>query len=304
MTRLDKLLKWISVVLGLAALGFFAFDVVLFTDLQPRMVALEPITQAEENLFKWTGVGLLLLLGFCLTSLLRTANYLRRASKVTFLYIALIISGGISLLFVFSDVALLSDIGKQYRHGLSQPEWLVLYVVMGFQVLTALAYLTFHLFGFRQENLLEQVALDSNIFLIAQYVGILCGLMGLAFSSLGYIYPRGWNQDIHTTTGLIVLLIPYGLVVGYWLLTKLQEKERLLYDEKQRQDIGKSAFMTLILSVVIMVSVFIANYNNLGGVTCVLWLPIYLYSALFLFSLGNVYFSWKNSSLTRPPSQL
>ena len=295
MTRLDKLLKWTSLILGLVALAFFVFDVVIFTDLQPRMMVFEPITQAKENLFNWTGVGLLLFLGFCLTSLLRTVNYLRRAQKVTWLDIVLVISGVISILFVFADVALLSDIGKQYRHGLAQPEWLVLYLVMGFQFLAALAYLLFHLFGFKQENLLEQVALDSNIFLMVQYVGILCGLMGLASSSLGYLFPKGWDQHIHTTISLIILLIPYGLAVGYWFLTKFWEKERRFYDEKQRQDIGKSAFVTLILSVIIMIGLFIANYNDLSGITSVLWLPIFLYSVLFLFSLGNIWLSWKEA---------
>jgi len=286
-------LKWTGISLGLGSLGFFVFDLVLILKLQPRMVAFEILTPAEVNLFNWTGVGLLIFLGFCLASLLRSVNYLRRAPRVTILYIAMIISGILAFLFTFSDIALLSDIVKQYRLGLGQPEWLLLYPLMVFQFLMLLATLYLHVYAFRPEDLLHQVALDSNIFLIVQYVGLLCGLLGLAFSSLGYIFPGPWKLTIHTLTSMILFMTPYGLAVGYWLMTKLLEKDRRLYDEKQSQDIGRSAFFTLLMTAILMVCLFIANFNDLGGVTSMLWLPIWLFSSVFFFSLGIVYLSWK-----------
>ena len=84
---------------------------------------------------------------------------------------------------------------------------------------------------------------------------------------------------------LITLLIPYALVVGYWLITKLQEEHRHWYDEKQIQDIGKSAFLTLVLSVILMSMLFIINYSNLSCVVSLLCLPLYLFSVLLFFSL-------------------
>ncbi len=93
---------------------------------------------------------------------------------------------------------------------------------------------------------------------------------------------------------LITLLIPYALVVGYWLITKLQEEHRHWYDEKQIQDIGKSAFLTLVLSVILMAMLFLINYSNLSGVVSLLWLPLYLFSVLLFFSLGNLYLTGKD----------
>jgi hypothetical protein len=291
MTRLNRLLKNIGVALGFLSLVFFVFDFFVFSRLRPKMINFEALSGFEESLMNWVGVGLLLFLAFCLLSLLQIASYLKKAKKITFLPLLLIVGGVLSLVFIFSDVALLSDIGKQYKYSLSQPEWLILYPIMAFQFMMAIVFLYLHLSGFLKWKQLKHVVRDSNIFLIVQYVGIICGLMGLVSSSLGFFFSRAWNLDLHVTISSIVLLIPYVLVVSYWLITKLQEKDRQWYDEKQLQDVGRSAFLTLILSIVFMTGLFIANYQNLGGVISIIWLPLYLFSVLLLFSLGNLYFN-------------
>ena len=291
MTPSDKLLRNVNVVFGFVSLAFFGFDFFVFAKLRPRMVAFETVSPAEEGLLTWVGVGLLLLLIFYLLSLFRLAQHLKKAQRITPLSIVLLVGGILSFIFVFSDVALLSDIDKQYRHGLTQPEWLLVYPIMGGQLITTVAFTYLHLFGFRDDSQVGHVARDSNIFLIVQYVGIICGLMGLALASLGFVFSHGWNLHTHTTITSIILLMPYALSVGYWLVTKLQEEHRQWYDEKQLQDVGKSAFLALGLSVVAMTGLFVANYNNLTGIVSALWLPFYLFLVVFLFSSGNLYFS-------------
>jgi len=234
---------------------------------------------------------LLFFLAFCLLSLLRTVQHLKKSSSVSFLSIALVILGVLALLFVFSDVALLGDIAKQYRHGLDQPEWMLVYPIMGFQLFVALVFTYFHVAGFSKDAQPEFVARDSNIFLVVQFVGVMCGLMGLVLASLGFVFARAWSLAVHTTMSSIILLSPYGLAVAYWLLTKLREDNRQWFDEKQLLDVGKSAFLTLVASVVFMVALFIANYNNLSGVISITWLPLYLFFVLFLFSATNLFFA-------------
>jgi len=291
MKKLENLLKYTTVFLGFVSSVFFVINYFILSRLRPKMIRFEVVSQAEENLMNIVGVGLLLFLAFCLLSLLWIVRYLKRARKVNLFSVVLIIAGVLSLLFVFSDVALLNDIGKQYKHGLAQPEWLILYPIMAFQFMTGLILTFSHLFGLKEKDKVKHVAKDSNIFLIVQYVGVVCGLMGLSLSSLGFLFPRAWSLNIHTTISSTVLLMPYALAVSYWLFTKLQEKDRQWYDEKQMQDVGKSAFLTLLLTVFFMILLFVLNYNNLGGVISITWLPLYLFSALFLFSLGNLYFN-------------
>ncbi len=294
MTKPDNLAKNIGIVFGFAAVAFFVYDYIVFGALRPRMVAFEAVGAAEEGLLNWVGVGLLVFLAFCLISLFRLVQYLRKAERIPLSSLLLMAAGVVSLLFVFADVALLSDIGNQYEAGLAQPEWALVYPIMGFQLATAAVFTYVHLFGFGRDGQVEHVARDGNIFVVVQYVGIICGLMGLALSSLGFVYARAWNLQVHTTISLIVLLSPYVLAVGYWLVTKLQEQHRQWYDEKQRQDVGKSAFLALALSVLWMIGLFVANYHDLSGVVSMLWLPLYLYLVLFLFSSGNLYFGGKD----------
>ena len=294
MKKKEQLMRGVSVVLGLTSIAFFVFDFFVFESLRPKMVRFEAISGAEEKLINWVGVGLLIFLAFCLLSLYQIARYLKYADKVTLFSLSLIVGGVLSLLFIFGDVALLSDIGKQYRHGLAQPEWLMIYLVVGFQFVTAIVFTYLHLSGFLKGKQLKYVAQDSNIFLMVQYVGVICGLLGLSSSSLGFVFPRAWSLQIHTTTSSIILLIPYTLVTVYWIFIKFQEKTGQWFDEKQLQDIGKSAFLTLVLNVIFMTVLFIINYNSLSGVVSILWLPLYLFSVLFLFSSGNLYFSAKD----------
>jgi hypothetical protein len=197
----------------------------------------------------------------------------------------------LALLFVFSDVALLGDIAKQYRHGLYQPEWMLVYPIMGFQLFVALVFTYFHVAGFSKDQHQEFVARDSNIFLVVQFVGVVCGLMGLVLASLGFVFASAWSLTVHTTITSFILLFPYGLAVLYWLITKLREEKRQWYDEKQLLDVGKSAFLTLVVSVVFMTALFIANYGNLSGVIRIIWLPLYLFFVLLLFSASNLFFA-------------
>jgi len=290
MKIMDRFLKWAGILIGIAPLGFFVFDLLFFQDLRPRMVAFEPVTAIDENKIIWTGVGLLLYLGCCSVSLLRMVNYLRRAKKVNFIYLASILAGAVAFLFVFADISLLSDIGKQHSYGFPQPEWSLIYPIMAYQFIVGASFILIHFFGFSPDNLLDAVVFDTNIYLIAQYVGLLCGFMGLTTAALGYIFPGAWNPNIHTVITLILLPLPYCLVTAYWLMTKLKDKTPGLFDEKQQLDVGRSAFWTLVLDVVIMSGLFVLNLKNLGGVTSVNWLPIFLFSSLLIFSFGNLYF--------------
>jgi len=134
---------------------------------------------------------------------------------------------------------------------------------------------------------------DINIFLILQYVGVISGVMGLALASLAFFFPSGWNLTTHGVLGGIVLLFPYGLALLYWLFTKFQEGDRQWFDEKQSQDIGKSALMTLIVTTLLMLILFISYLWNLSPVVQMVWLPIHLYATILIFSIGNLYLNKK-----------
>jgi len=291
---MKKLIHYSTIALGIISLISFIADYFIFAELRPKMINFEGISQNHDTLMLVVGIGLLIFLTFCVLSLLRIVQYLKKAKKITPIYSLWLTGSVLCLLFVFSDVALLQDIDKQYKLGLDQPEWSLVYPIMIFQFIAAIIFMVFHLFGFKKENQVEDVVKDSNIFLVAQYIGIICGLSGFILSGLGFFFPSAWNLYVHTIISSIVLLIPYALIVGYWLAIKLKEDISDWYDEKQIQDVGKSSFMTLAISVVFMICLFALNFNNLNGVVSMIWLPLYVFFVLTLFSFGNLYFSKKD----------
>lgn len=293
MNKNVKRLRTVNVILGLLSLVIFGYALVVFLRLQPKIVAFEVLSNLKSGLMTGVGFGLLITLVFYLSSLLQMVIFIKHSEGIKPIPLVLIISGVIAMLFVFSDVALLTDISKQYRYEFSQPEWRLVYPIMGFQFIVTFVLTILHISGFFTPKQVDKVTRDSNIFLVVQYVGLICGLMGLASFSLGFLFSRGWSLTIHTTMGGIILLFPYVLSMAYWVLTKFKEKDREWWDEKQLQDVGKSALQTLLIDTAFMLMLFISNYNHLDGVISILWLPLYLFATIFLFSVGNLFFSRK-----------
>ena len=278
---------------GILTIALFIYSLSVLFWLKPKMINFEPLTNFQDALLTMVGFGLLVIMAFYLLSLWHLVRYIRHADGIKPIPLVLFISGVLSLLFVFSDFALLSDIHKQYRYGLSQPEWAMVFPFMIFQFIIASLFLYIHVTNRFIENTDEAVARDINIFLIVQYVGVICGLMGLALAGLGFVYTSGWNLTIHGIMGGIVLLFPYALVVFYWLATKLGEKDRQWVDEKQILEVGKSALLTLFVDTILMLALFLIHLENLEGIISASWLPIYMFATIFVFSLGNLYFSSK-----------
>ena len=291
MNKFDRVLRTVNSILGILSIGIFTYALVVLIRLQPIMVAYNPISSLQENLLTGVGLGLVLILGFFLLSLLQIARVLRDAERLRLFPLILIILGVICVLFLFSDYALLGDIHNQYQLGLDQPEWCLVFPIMGLQFLYTIVLSYLHLSGFFLKMSRKYVARDINIFLVAQVVGVICGLMGLGLTSLGFFFPRAWSLPVHTIMGGLTLIFPYALVVLYWGVLKLREKDHQWWDEKQAQDVGKSAVVTLALDTVLMLALFAANLQNLGGVVRLLWLPLYLFGTITFFSVGNLVFS-------------
>lgn len=291
----NSLLRHITTALGFISSLWFIGNYFIFELLRPKMIRFATISAFEEGLMNYVGIGWLLMTIFLIISFYRIAIFLKNQTLISRFYIFLLTATVISILFIFGDLALINDIGKQYEHGLSQPEWLVLYPFTAFQFITGLVLTYTNYFLLREKGKKKFVVKDSNIFSLVNFVGALCGFFGLSLVSLNFLFPRPlWMIKYHVIATSIFSLVPYILIISYWFFIKFQEKSRQLYDEKQIQDIGLSSLITLVLSIAIMSLVFLLNFNSLGGVVSVIWLPLYAFLVLFLFSAANLYRSRDN----------
>lgn len=289
--KTNKTLRLINLLLGLVSVGFFIYDWVLLSRIRPLMESWGILSERDTNLLLLFGIGLLVLVIYYGLTLVQIMRSLRHSEKLPVGMVLVFILTAIAALFVVSVVVLMMDISNQFDAGLAQPEWSLVYPIMAVQLAVTLLLLILHAAGVFTRIRQDSIAQDVNIFMIVQVVGVVCGGLGLAGSFLGFFYPKSWNPLVHTVMGSAVALIPYLLMVGYWLAMKISEKGGRFFDEKQTGDIGKSAFLTLIVATVGMLALFITQFNALDGVVRYLWMPLYLFSTILIFSVSNLVFS-------------
>lgn len=198
----------------------------------------------------------------------------------------LLVLGIISLFSMGVVKVMVDEIAKEYPTGHSGE-----FYILNFAYLMMVAYLILLFFFILKtfkivsDQSAEDELVDEKIFTIAQFMGILSGIMGLflTFSLVGNNIPP--NKLWIYIPFYILFLIPYGLAVIYWLSLKFKEKIIDWYDEKQLQDILKSSLITLILSV--------------PGLALFLFIKIpshfyfflyYLFLVLLIFSTSTLYF--------------
>jgi hypothetical protein len=236
---------------------------------------------------------------FHLSAILTIILQLNFFKRDNFLHAFLFFTGVTSFLMLFGDFALMSDITKEYVFGLpsefnilffSQTLHLIFYVLM----IVLLALTRTSLIKKNEEIIVK----DDSIFINAQYIGILSGVSGLSLIiifSLYYLtmYPLAlWALKAGIIITSIIAIIPYILIIIYWLIIKAKEKISEWYDEKQYQDLTKSSFVTLLLSIIFLLIVFIMQYifENFKLLNFV-WFPLYFFFILLLFSATTLFFN-------------
>ena len=229
-------------------------------------------------------------------TLILELNFFKRDN---FLRAFLFFTGIVSLLMLFGDFALMSDISKEYVFGLpgefnilflSQILHLVFYILMVILLISSRK-----LAGKKGE---EIVLKDDSIFINAQYIGILSGISGLSLVIIfSTFYLRVYDLSVWATkAGIIVAsllaVIPYVLIVFYWLIIKLRERINEWYDEKQYQDITRASLVALMMSIIFLLIVFIIQYI-FGDFELLnfIWFPLYFFLILLLFSSTILFFN-------------
>jgi hypothetical protein len=236
---------------------------------------------------------------FHLSALLILILQLKFFKRDNFLRAFLFFTGITSLLMLFGDSALASDISKEYVFGLPD-EFYILFLSQAlhfiFYVLVMVLLISTRKSVGKEKE--EIVLKDDSIFINAQYIGILSGVSGLVLISVfsylySTLYPLPlWAAKAGILVTSLIAVIPYVLIVIYWLIIKLREKTGEWYDEKQFQDITRASLVTLVSSIIVMTAIFLVQYYVTGSDFIILtWFPFYIFLVLLLFSSSTLYFS-------------
>ena len=291
MKKLMKINHIIAFVLGLISIAGLVFTNTFFIMLRSEIINYGDVPAFLDRFSLPTAAVYMIFFFFHISALLTIILQLKFFKRDNFLRAFLFFTGITSLLMLFGDSALMSDISKEYIFGLPD-EFIVLFcsqlIHLVFYILTIIL-LSMTWKYLRKEE--EVVVKDESIFINAQYIGILSGISGLALVALfSIVYTLIYSVPVWVIkAGIIVMgilaIIPYVLIVIYWLIIKAKVRLDEWYDEKQYQDIAKAGLITLPSSLVFMGIIFILQYAiSRFEILNFIWFPLFLFFTLLLFS--------------------
>ena len=227
--------------------------------------------------------GLAALVGQLLT--LRNTNWGRVAAFVV---------GCFSLFLLAADVMMLSDIGHEALAGYDTVgEWRMVYGGHAVHALYAVLLLAqcvaaARALGVRRDAV--PAMKDETLFLTIPQLGIVSSVLGLVcvlwMSRSGV--PAGYLGGLLFML-CVVLVAPYAMAAAWWFVTKRKERPADWYDEKQFADLSRGALLALVTLVLLSAVVYLFVALRMINIDIFIFLPVYLFLALLIFSGGTLY---------------
>ncbi len=289
-----------TIVLCIISAFGFIFNSIIYIMMHLKISGNMDISAFINSISIYIGIGMIMLLLFHFAALATIILTMKVASKDSVVLSFIFFLSIVSLVMIFGDFALCSDIVKEYRAGLIEgifSEFLILYF-------SQLLHLVFYVFavilifitGKKQKPGKEgsPAVKDEAIFIDVQYVGIFTSIFGLAILiALSFFTPL-WAIKKGIIMLCIILVLPYAMIVIYWLVLKIRDRITEWYDEKQFQDVTKASFMSLLASMVILAAFFlIQNLYSKFALMNVIWFPLYFFITLLIFSSIVLYLNKK-----------
>jgi len=289
--RVVKFLSLLSLILGVLSLVWLFYDLVLYNKLKVAILEFAELGKLEQlGEFVWLSYMYFFIFHILANgTLVMQSRYFRKIKAVN---VATLMLGVVSFLCLFGDWAILGDIGKEYEAGLDTlGEWKILYIFLGIHtvfilLVTAIAAGVAWGRGVPDADKASERK-DEMVFTLAQFIGIVCGLIGIAWTFMALVISKNVEVSVyHSVSTTVLILLPYGIVVIYWLSLKLKERMAEWYDEKQWRDVTRAGFTTLLVCIPVFGLFFFAvTVRQLSYSATLLWFPFTLFVILFLFSL-------------------
>ena len=289
--KIVRLFTLATLVLGVISLFWLVYDYFLYKQLKPVILSFGELGRLEQ-LAEFVWLSYLFMFMVHIVAGVTLLLHLRYFRVIRPINIVIVLLGITSFLGVFSDWAILGDISKEYEAGWdTSGEWPILYILLGIHAvfLLLLTGISAGILRRLKENDGEEMTVqkDEMVFTAAQYVGLICGIIGLVWSLFALLISQRLPVSYyHMLATSILILIPYGLVVLYWFILKFNEKIGEWYDEKQRRDVYRSGFMTLVVTIPVMLALYLVIHNEKIFVKGeYFWFPFLIFTSLTLFSI-------------------
>jgi hypothetical protein len=233
---------------------------------------------------------LLIFFGILLSRVFK--NNIRINSLAYFIFIF----GFFTIICMYSDWAALHDIS--HREPDTSNEW-------SFLRMGLIVNFIFYIIGFitiirirkevKTSHTNRKSVINETIFEVIQYIGVVCSSIGLGLILFICLVLSYNNHNIDKSDIVImnsfclVIFLPYILIILYWLIKLIREENPAPYDEKQKHDLAMAGLITWVLSIPIVLVYFLIDDGRIGEISKMVYLPLYLFASLLIFSISVLY---------------
>ena len=291
-----KMSSIVTLLTGFVSFGFLMYNVFAYEIIKQTIGNLEPLGDEIDRIAVFIAIGIIISFMFHISSFIFQTMRFQFIRTITTFEAGVLLTGIISFVLLIGDLGALNDIGNQYAVGLTTaPEMLYLYAALVphgiFHLLQI--FLTINTFFILKRNAPDEPALkDEIVFIVAQYVGIACGMFGLGFTSIVLI--MGLRPDcmfIVLPFYCPFIIFPYILMCIYWVVLKRHEPIAEICDEKQWRDLERAGLTALLVSLPVMAILYVSATLSESGSMGLLWFPLYVFLIVLAFSASTLYFT-------------
>ncbi len=288
-----KLINRLSTVMSIIMLCLIAGNILMLSDMK---TAIQTGSAIQDWMSSAVAASLIVVGVAHLFAILNLFKQFWHFRNDSFMRAATFVIGFFSFFLLAVDAMMLSDIGHEYMvgHDISG-EWKMVFAGHAIHVLFAVLILIQCAVTGRMLSIHTKITVamkDEALFLTVNQIGIISAILGFICLFLPGFFgvPKPYLSSLLFLL-CVVLLIPYGLVAGYWFFSKRKEKPTEWYDEKQFTDISRGALFTLLLTVFITIIFYFLLYLRIIDINIQFWLPEYLFLTLLFFSSSSLYMS-------------
>jgi len=224
---------------------------------------------------------------FLIVSFLWQIARIRRLNRTSVGKTALLIFGVLCLFLFIGEKIMIDEIGREMNLGWeTSGETVILTIMLALHLVYTMTILYLLAKGSERESEIDKdhPIQEESVFTIAQIIGIACGLIGLWVNFDFFLKQHQIGKPVILFPFYILLLLPYGLVILYWISMRWGVPYSQWYDEKQWRDVASAGLIALLLSVPGMAGLFLFK-KPIGF----FWFPHYIFLILTLFSASTLY---------------
>jgi hypothetical protein len=281
-----QIISLITLILLLISFLWLFYKIYAYREISESISSLDSIYTgiAIGNFLKFI---LLIFFGILLYQTLK--NNVRISSLAYFIFIP----GFFTILCMFSDWAALHDIFQGEPDTSNEWSFLKMGLIINF-IFYIIGLIT--IIKIRREvrtSLTKRKSvIDETIFEVIQYIGIVCSSIGLGFI-LFVCLVLGHNHHVISKSDIVitnlfclVIFLPYISIILYWIIKLIREENPEPYDEKQKHDLAMSGLITWLLSIPTVIIYFLIDNGRVGEISKMVYLPLYLFATLLIFSIS------------------